>query len=147
MKKVISKNYGISTSCWKPWRWVRFDLILTIWDIYINSNLTPLIKFTSSSRNTEFKVIFPWNISQMILKTISISMRIVTSYMMKRGIPFWVYWKVNGNRDNMIRISQWTETIVEQILASEEINKSKRAGLWQPQSGIQIGKLTIWRNK
>ena len=33
---------------------------------------------------------------------------------------------------------------VKQILASEEINKSKRAGLWESQSGIGLGKLTIW---
>ena len=34
--------------------------------------------------------------------------------------------------------------IVEQILASEGRNKSKTAGLWESQSGICIGKLTIW---
>ena len=28
-------------------------------------------------------------------------------------------------------------------LASEEINKSIRAGLWESQSGMQVGKLTI----
>ena len=33
-KKKISMSYGSSTSCWKPWRWVRFDLILTMRDIY-----------------------------------------------------------------------------------------------------------------
>ena len=34
-------------------------------DIYINSNLNSLTKFTSSSsRNTEFKGILSWNISQ-----------------------------------------------------------------------------------
>ena len=44
----------------------------------------------------------------------------------------------------------WTEfpnggkSIVEQILASEERNKSKGAGLWESQSGIQVRKLTIW---
>ena len=38
-KKVISMNYGSSTSSWKPWRWVRLDLILWMRDIYINSNL------------------------------------------------------------------------------------------------------------
>ena len=27
-QKVISMNCGISTSCWKPWRWVWLDLIL-----------------------------------------------------------------------------------------------------------------------
>ena len=39
MKKVISMNYGSSTSSWKWCRWVRLDLILSIRDIYINSNL------------------------------------------------------------------------------------------------------------
>ena len=34
------------------------------------------------------------------------------------------------------------KAIVEQIIASEEINKSKRAGLWESQSGIQVEKLT-----
>ena len=36
------------------------------------------------------------------------------------------------------------KAIAEQILMSGEINKSKRAGLWESQSGIQVGKLTIW---
>ena len=35
------------------------------------------------------------------------------------------------------------KAIVEQILTSEEINKPKKAGLWESQSGIRIGKLTI----
>ena len=39
-------------------------------DIYINSNLNPLGKSTSSSRSAEFKDILPWNISQIITKTI-----------------------------------------------------------------------------
>ena len=107
-KKVISKNYGSSTSSWKPWRWVRVDVILSMRDIYINSNLNPLTKFTNSSRSTDFKDILPWNISQMITKTVPISTRIVISNAMKRDIPLWIWWKVNGNWDNkMIRISQW----------------------------------------
>ena len=105
---MISMNYSSSTSCWKPWRWVRFDLILTMRDIHNNSNLNPLTKYTSSSRSAKFKDILPWNISQMITKTISISTRIVISYAMNQGISFCVYWKVKGNWDNnMIRISQW----------------------------------------
>ena len=32
----------------------------------------------------------------------------------------------------------------KQIIASEEINKSKRAGLWESQPMIRVGKLTIW---
>ena len=46
-------------------------------DIYINSNLKPLMKFTSSNRSTELIAILPWNKSQMITKTIPISTRIV----------------------------------------------------------------------
>ena len=78
-KNMISISYGSSTSCWKPRGWVRFDLTFTMRNIYINSNLNPFTKFTSSSRGTEFKDIFPWNISQMITKTIPISMTIVAT--------------------------------------------------------------------
>ena len=47
-------------------------------------------------------------------------------------------------------IKTWSEfsnggkAIVEQMLASEEWNKSKRARLWESQSGIWVEKLTIW---
>ena len=108
-KKVISLNYGNSRSNIKPWRWVRLDLLLTMRDIYINSNLNQLTKFTS--RGTEFKDVFPWNISQMIRKTIPISTRIILSYAMKWSILFWVWWKVNRNwKNNMVRTSQWKES-------------------------------------
>ena len=86
MKKLISMNYGSSISCWKPWRWVRLDLILLMKDIYIDSNLNPLTKFTSSIRSTELKEILPWHISQMISKAASISTRTVISYALKLGI-------------------------------------------------------------
>ena len=129
LNKVISMNYGSNTSCRKPLRWVRFDLIFMMRDIYINSNVTPLPKLTSSSRSTEFKDILPQNISQMITKTIPISMRIVISYTMKQGILFWVYWKVNGNWQNMIRIFNGGKATVEQIVMPEEWKKSKRTGL------------------
>ena len=62
-------------------------------DIYINSNLNTLTKFTNSSRSsrsTEFKEILPWNITQMIAKTAPISTRIVISYAMKWVIPLGV---------------------------------------------------------
>ena len=49
------------------------------------SNLSPLTKFTSSSTSMQFKHILPWNISQMITKTIPISTRTVISYSMKQG--------------------------------------------------------------
>ena len=81
-KKVISMNYGTSTSSWKPRRWVRFDLILTMRDIYINFNWKKYIHEPT----------LLWNISQMTTKTIPISTRIVVSFAMKQGIPFWVCW-------------------------------------------------------
>ena len=109
-KKVISMDYGSCTSSWKPWRFVKLDLILTMRDTCINSNLNPLTKFTSSSRSTDFKDILPYNISQMIAKTAPISTRIVISYAMKQSIPLWIWWKVNGNwNNNMVRIFQWRE--------------------------------------
>ena len=105
MKKVISVNYG---SSWKPWKWVRLDLIFSMRDVYISSNLNPHTKFTNSSRSNKLKDILPWSISQMITKTIPISTRIVISYAMKWGIPLWIWWNVNGNWDNnMMKISQW----------------------------------------
>ena len=143
-KKMISMSYGHSTGIWKQWRWVKFAVIFVMRNTYINSNLNLLTKFTSSSRSTKFKDILLWSISQMITKTIPIGTRIVICYTMKQGIPFWVWWKVNGNWDNMIRITNGGKVIVEQILALDERKKSKRAGLWNSQWGIQEGKLTIW---
>ena len=50
MKEMISMCY----SSYKPWGWMRLDLKFTR-DIYINSNLDPLTKFSTSSRSTKFK--------------------------------------------------------------------------------------------
>ena len=58
---------------------MRHDLILTVRDIYIIANLKPLTKFTSSTRSIEFKYIDPWNMSQMITKTVPIHLIIVVS--------------------------------------------------------------------
>ena len=57
-KKVISMNYGSSTSSWKPWRWGLTWYMRDEGDDegYIHqSNLNRLTKLTSSSRSTEFK--------------------------------------------------------------------------------------------
>ena len=127
-KKVISMSYGSTTSRWKPWWWMRPDQIFTMRDIYIHSNLNTIAKFTSS-RSTTFKYILSWNISQITTKTALISIRIVISHAMKKGIPFWVLPEVNGNWDNnMTTVSQWREylVIVEQILASKEITPKER---------------------
>ena len=117
-------NYGSSNSCWKPWKLVRFDLILKVRYMHINSNLNPLTRFTSS-RSTEFKDILPWNISQIITKTTPVSKFIGKSVETETTTSEYP----NGGK-----------AIVEQILVSKEINKSKRAGLWESQSGILVGK-------
>ena len=47
----------------------------------------------------------PQNIFQVIMKPIPINREIVKSCTMKKGIPFWVWRKVNGNQDNnMLKI-------------------------------------------
>ena len=112
--KIISMSSCSSTNTWKPWRSVRLDLIFRISNIYINSNLKTLIKFTSSSTSTDFKDFPPPNISQVTTRSIPISTRIVISYAIKQGIPFWVWWKANGNWDsNMIKFSQFRESYCE----------------------------------
>ena len=58
-------------------------MIFSMRDIYISSNLNLLTKFTSGSTITKFKDILLWNISQMIMKTVPISTRIVISYAME----------------------------------------------------------------
>ena len=63
---------------------------------------------------------------------------------MKQGIMFWVYWKVNGKTTTWSEFPNRERAILEQILASEERHKLKRAGLWESHSQIQVGKLTIW---
>ena len=142
MKNVISMNYDSSRNTWKPWRWVRLDLIFSMRDIYTNPNLDLYPKFTSS-RSSEFKDIFPWSISEKIMKTFPISMRIIISYAMKRGIPLWIWWNVNGNwENNMTWIFQWRESHCRTNTSIRKRNKSKRARLRESQSGIR--KLTIW---
>ena len=94
-KKGISVNYGSSTNSWKPWRWVRLDLISSMRDICINSNLNPFMfqPEPSSCRSTEVKDILLWNISQMFTKTIPISTRIVISFAVKQDILLWNWWE------------------------------------------------------
>ena len=142
-KKVISLSHDSSASSWKPWRWVRLNLIFSMRDIYINSNLNQFTEFTSSSRSTKFKDILLWNISQAITKTVPISTRIVRSCVMKWGISMWIWWKANGNWDkNMIRISQLRESHCRTNISIRR--KYEIAGVWESQSGIQARQLTIW---
>ena len=129
--------------------WGR-DLIFSMRDIYINSNLSPRKKFTSSSRSTELKDILPWNISQDITKTISICTRKVISYVMKPSIPLRIWWKVNENWDNnMIRIYQWRESHCRtntSIRRKKEIQKSRtmRITVWDLSRKVNHLTKVIW---
>ena len=88
MKKVISMNYGSSKRSWKPWRWMRLDLIFSMGDIYINSNPNLLTKSTSIHQHKNSHK--PCD---------------------EMDASFWIWWKVNGNWDNNIfSISQWRES-------------------------------------
>ena len=142
-KKANFMRYDNTTTSWRPWKLVRVDLTFTMRDIYINCNMNPLKEFTSNSRSTNFKYILLRNISRMITETIPISTRIVITYVMKWGITFWVWWKSMETDKTWLKFPNGEKTIVEQILASEEINKSKQAGLCESQSENQVGKLTI----
>ena len=145
-------NYGSGTGSWKPWKLVRLDLILPMRVIYINSNLNPLAKFFTSRRSFEFIDILLWNISQVVTKTIPISTRIVISNVMKQGILFWVYWKVNGNwNKNMIRISQWRESHsrINTSVRKKEIQKSRtvRITVWGPSRKANHLSKVMWDRK
>ena len=113
MKKVISMSYDSGTSNWEPWRWVRLDLT---WDMYINSNLANSqnsVPAAEAPRNS------PWNIRQMISKTVPISTRIVIRYAMRRLFPL----EFEG-KSMETEITIWSEfpkkgkVVLEPILAS-----------------------------
>ena len=127
IRKAIPVNYGSNTSSWKPRGWVRLDLILMIGDIYINLNLNPLTKFTSSSRSTKSKDILTWKIFQTIMKTIPINMRIVISYAIKSGITNWIWQIINGTeRTTWLGSFNIKNSIIKQMLLSEEINPKEQ---------------------
>ena len=117
LKKVISVNYGSRTSRWKPWRWVRLDLILTMRDIYINCNLSSLTKYTSN-RSIEF------------IKISSYGASLKWSWRHK-PYPFEL-----DRRSMKTETGTWSgfhngQKTTGESLASKEINKSKKARLWK----------------
>ena len=107
-------------------------------EIYINANLNPIAKFTSSSTSTKLKDILAWNISHK-----DHPFQHKNSYKLcnETGHPLLC------DRKSMVsETTTWSElpnggkATVQQ---KEEINKFKSAGLSESQSGIWVGKLTI----
>ena len=67
---------------WQQHKQLKIMEMSEAWpDIYDDEYI--LITFFSSSRSTKFKNILPWNISQMIMKAIPSSTRIIMSYEIK----------------------------------------------------------------
>ena len=99
----------------------------------------PITEFTSSSRSTAFKDILPWNISQIITKTIPIGMRIWAMQWNKASHFEFIGKSIETETTTWSEFSNGRKAIVEQILVSEERNKFKRAGLclFEYSSGIE----------
>ena len=91
-----------------------------------------------SLKISSYRTCLKWSRRPSLLST-----RIATSYAVKWDILFWVYWWVNWNCHYMIKISQQRETHFRRNTCVRR-NKSKRAGLWESEPGIRVGKLTIW---
>ena len=109
-RKVISMNYGSSTSSWKPWRGVRLDLILMMKDIYINSNLNPLTNLPIEHLSNDHKDC-P-NQCKNSHKLCDETGHPIVNLMESQ-------WKLRKQHDQ------------NYPMASEERHKSKRAGMWK----------------
>ena len=78
----------------------------------------------------------------MITKTIPICTRIVISYAMKQASRCEFDGESMETETTLSEFPNEGKAIVDQLLASEETNKSKRAVVRESQSGISVGKLT-----
>ena len=80
-------------------------------------------KFSRGRRGTKIKDVLPCNIFQIIMKTIPMHATIVISCVMKRGINFWFWKRLNENWDNNMTItSQWRESYCRTITRARKIN-------------------------
>ena len=90
--------------------------------------------------------------SQMTTKTIPNTTKIVISYVIKPGILLRIWWKVNGNWDKMIRISQWRESHCRtntNVRRKKEIQKSRtmRITVLDPSRKVNHLSKAIWDRK
>ena len=103
-KNSFARTSSLSEFCFRFRRFIlllqtkRFDLILMMRDIYINSNMNPL-KNSLAAAEARYP---PMEHLLDDHQDLPISMRMVISYVMKRGIPLWICEKVNGNWENNI---------------------------------------------
>ena len=100
---IVCLNFTLDTKalfCWyKQELWQQHKQLKTVemndaWPNIYNAGYIhqlqhePFTKFRSQGRSTNIKDVLPWNRSQLIRKTISISREIVKSCAMKKVTPF-----------------------------------------------------------
>ena len=130
MKKVVSMNYSRSTSSWKPWWWgltwyLWWGLYTSILPTWIHSQnslvAAETLSLKISSDRTSLK--WSWKLSQSAWDQ-SKTMR------WNRASHFESIEKsMETERTTSSEFRNGGKTIVKQIPALEEINRSKRAGL------------------
>ena len=87
---------------------------------------TMLFPKFSNRKSTDFKDTLSWNISHVVMKIVPISKKIVISFAMERGIPFWVLRKFKENwENNMTRVPNSGKASVEQIVGKRQKSKSQ----------------------
>lgn len=74
-KQVISTSNSFTLNRWKPWKPMRFDLVLSKRNVDTNSNLKPLTKLWRSQRSINSEYLFSRNLFEIIKESISISTR------------------------------------------------------------------------
>ena len=137
---MISLSNGSITSTQKPCRWMRPSLILLI-RIYTS------IPTRTHPKNSviavdgfSIKNLLPYNISDIILKTIPISKRIIKPYSRKTRFSPWAKRKVDGNWSFIRNFSMRGMPLQNNGLR----NQSKRTRLWASQTEIWLWKLITW---
>ena len=106
--------------------WRRLERILSMRDIYINSNLNPRTKSTTSSRSTGFEDILPQNMSQMITKTIPIRTRSETMWWNKASCCEYDGKSMETEKTKWSEFPNGWKGLVEQILVSEQLNPKEQ---------------------
>ena len=129
-KKVISINYGIVINSWKPWRWVRLDLIFTIRYVYINSSsLNLLPNSLAAAEALSSKISPPMEHLSDDHKDRPYHHENSHKPSDELGYPFEFHGKsMETETTTWSDFPNGEKGTVEQVLASEEINKYKRAG-------------------
>ena len=126
----------------KPLKWLRYDLMYKMKDIYINSHRNQLLNSAVVTATPSLKT-FSQGTSHKLSQRLSQSLRNYHKLCDKKEHPICV-WRASTDTE----AKTWSEycnaekATAGQILGSEERNP--KVGLWQSKSGIWVKTLTIW---